>query len=455
MMVDGVFRIPFQPKPGFYTRRLLRFKKRFLAAARATCVGPVSREGFSQLYTGPKRVLYAEAAASLKEDPVKPSDAFLTSFVKAEKLKDDKAPRIIQPRSPRYNVEVGRYLKPNDKILKAAIGAAWRGVTCVSGYNAKQVAGIARKKYDSIPGCLMVDLDASRFDQGVSESALRWEHSLYQAIFRSPELQKLLSWQITNKGTFYDRDLKISYSIRGGRMSGDMNTSLGNCVLMSALVFAWCEDVGMHPGKDCHLLNNGDDCVLFIAPKHRHLLPGIKDWFIDMGMRMKVGSLTTIFERMDFCQCRPVWATSVGWVMVRNPLTCLSKDVISIKGCNDAKSWAHARSQIAGCGLALATGVPIMQQFYSHLDGGTGAVAALDSGMAYLAQGLEARFVSPSARTRASFFLAYGITPRHQEVLELSISRAPKPTYQATWPMSWRTPYQSLSELKPLTTHAV
>jgi len=71
----------------------------------------ISRQQVVDTYRGPKRRVYEQAMLSLEVDPLDVRDSRLTSFVKLEKQDVGKAPRVINPRSPRYNLELGRYLK--------------------------------------------------------------------------------------------------------------------------------------------------------------------------------------------------------------------------------------------------------------------------------------------------------------------------------------------------------
>lgn len=84
--------------------------------------------------------MYEQAVASLRDVPVNRGDAMLKTFVKAEKInftaKPDPAPRIIQPRSPRYNVELGRYVKVVEKHLYKAVARVFHEVTICKGLNA-------------------------------------------------------------------------------------------------------------------------------------------------------------------------------------------------------------------------------------------------------------------------------------------------------------------------------
>jgi hypothetical protein len=131
--------------------------------------------------------VYRAAADSLSTIPVSKRDAVLSTFVKAEKInltkKPDPAPRVIQPRSPRYNVAVGRYLKRLEKDIYRALKALAGDVVVMKGYNAGQSGEIIARKWARFNRPCAIGLDASRFDQHVSEAALRWEHSVYTQLF--------------------------------------------------------------------------------------------------------------------------------------------------------------------------------------------------------------------------------------------------------------------------------
>lgn len=102
-----------------------------------------------------------------------------------------------------------------------------------------------------------------------------------------------------------------------------MNTSSGNCFTMVGLVYSY-----MHNRCRWRLANNGDDCVLIIE---RADLPKIHDlvtWFSRMGYTMESEGVVDIFERISFCQTKPVWTPS-GYKMVRNPCSAIAKDIHS------------------------------------------------------------------------------------------------------------------------------
>lgn len=226
---DGGLAKPPQPKDRVF-ERLSSIRGRLLRNVPPTPV--VSREDFPLLYNGRKRMVYQKAVDSLVSRRLTVADSFVSTFIKAEKVnldkKGDPAPRVIQPRSPRFNVEVGRYLKKFEKSLFIAFAKVFGYPVVLKGMNVQQVGGWMHKHWTSFKRPVAVGLDASRFDQHVSRAALEWEHSIYNAFFKSKELRQLLRMQLRNRGVARCEGKRVDYVVDGCRMSGDVNTGLGD-----------------------------------------------------------------------------------------------------------------------------------------------------------------------------------------------------------------------------------
>lgn len=427
---------PPKPAAGVFDK-LSGFRSRLLRAL-GSC-RPWSTAQFVQSYQGAKQKLYEKVAVDVTKRPISRDDAELRTFVKAEKLnlssKPNPAPRVIQPRNPRYNVGVGPYIKAHEHNIYRAIANVWGGPTVMKGYNARQVARHMRDMWDDVPRPCAIGLDASRFDQHVSVPALEWEHSVYNAAFRSPELAKLLSWQLLNKGMAYTPEGFVKYQVRGCRMSGDMNTALGNCLLMCAMVWALCDKLGVV----ARLANNGDDCTLIVPQQdERRVRNAIPGWFHDLGFTMKVEDTVYCFEQIEFCQMHPVY-THHGWTMSRNPRVCMDKDTFCLHpASNPYKQWAAG---IGTAGVALASGVPVLQAFYLKLKEIAGREGELKdgSGMAFLAKRLSSQPSPITEAARVSFYRAFGVMPWVQRMLEEEIS-----TEQLCLTVGMNVPSQSI-----------
>lgn len=382
---------------------------------------PVARDLFPSFYKGRREQLYQRAVDSLSFLAVSSRDAKLKTFVKAEKhnlsIKPDPVPRVIQPRDPRYNVEVGRYLRPLEHKLYRSIDRLFKSPTIMSSYNAFTQAAILRSKWDSFSTPVCVGMDASRFDQHVSPQALKFEHSVYNSIFRSKELKRLLRWQINNTGVARATDGFFSYKVHGSRMSGDMNTSMGNKLLMCLMCHHYLTSLKI----PFQFANNGDDCLIFTEMKHLKHLDQLHHHFQDFGFDVITEQPVSEFEQVEFCQTKPVFSNQV-WRMVRNPATCLTKDVTCVNLGHDVESYRKLLGAIGDCGIATASDVPVLGSFYRMLKRFSipGLPSHWDEYNYYHRSSFNAvcRYNSPDDYGRYSFWLMSGISPDAQVSIE-------------------------------------
>jgi len=413
---DGVFHEPFRVRPGVFSKRLGKFRN-------GVCrlMAPTARwttEKFVSTRPGRTHKLYAAALESLKVRELSRSDAFVDTFVKAEKEnrdeKPDPAPRVINPRGPRYNIMLGCYVAPLEHSIYNAINQ-YEGYTCIAkGLNARERARMLRSIWDSFVEPTAYILDVSRFDQHCHREALAYEHSFYKSQFRGDEfLSELLSWQLDNVGYARTYDGALKYEVKGRRCSGDMNTALGNVLLMCAMVTTYCRQLKLN----YKIFDDGDDCVV-VVEKGSVFNPGnlIFDFFRELGYKLKVESTHNVFEEITFCQCRPVF-DGVSWVMCRDPRKALDKDLISVRPLENIKAWKDHCQSVSYCGLSLSGNLPIFWKFYKMLDVG-GKVNLEFQRLRFLIKGMEPRCVEPSWEARVSFYKAWDITPDEQLLLE-------------------------------------
>lgn len=414
-----------RPVAGVVNNALRVFRSQLLKCL--PTLHPLSAAQFVELYTGRRRVIYGRAAEEFIRSGVKPKHSKLKAFVKAEKIflddKPDPAPRIIQPRDLVYNVAVGRYLKHAEKPMFNAIKKVFNGQAVYKGMNASAIAGELRNAWESFTRPVAVGYDASRFDQHVSRDALEWEHSVWPKLFACEsdrkELRGLLKQQLHNHGTAYADDGKIQYAVEGCRMSGDMNTSSGNCLLMCAMMWSYSRSVGLEKFK---LANNGDDCVMILDRKDLWRVQTLPSWFSKLGFTMKVEKPVYEFEQIDFCQTSPVF-TAKGWVMSRSPHKAMAKDLhanCDIKDPRVRANWCHAMWM---GGTALADGVPMWQAFYGCFEAKRagkdhGLNPHYESGLYSLMRGMVSRNTPITPEARYSFWVAYGILPDQQIAFE-------------------------------------
>lgn len=402
---------------------------------------PLNYQQFVDTFRGRKRMNYERALDQLRTEHCSvETDAIINVFVKYEKVdhtsKKDPVPRVISPRNPRFNLRLGRYLRPIEERIFKSLGKLFGHKTVMKGTNTEQTAHILREKWEMYSDPVAIGLDASRFDQHVSYDALKFEHSIYEYCYRHDsrsqrKLKRLLRCQLKNRCVGYCADGSLSYAIEGTRMSGDMNTSLGNCVLMCMMIKAY----SMYKKVDIQLANNGDDCVVFLErSKLQQFSDGLFEWFMEMGFNMAIEEPVYEFEHIEFCQTQPIWDGNT-WTMCRNPITAIAKDSVLMK--NDVvvsdsyfRQWLDA---VGTGGISLAGSLPVFQSFYQmyqrsaysdqlHLmrkrkDIDENQILPWYMREVGLGGSRTAGPITPEAR--CSFWSAFGVTPDEQEQLEM------------------------------------
>jgi len=418
------FERPPQPTAGVYHARLARSAEALLS--RISKSNPIPREAFPGLYLARRRILYQKAVDSLVYACVTRVDAIVKTFTKAEKVnfsaKSDPAPRIIQPRDPRYNVEVGKFIKPLEHRLVKAVAKLFDSPTIMKGLNSVQIGNIVERKWNRFCSPVAVSFDAKRFDQHVSTQALEFEHSIYVRCFASEtdrkELARLLSWQLVNHGKAFVDGMKVRYAVNGARMSGDMNTGIGNCLLMCIMFHAFLAEHGIV----AELINNGDDCTLILDQSQLHLLDFAGPWFLEMGFQMEVEQPVFELEHIRFCQSCFLF-DGIGYRMVRDPATSVAKDSFSLVPFTTPRIMRAWMGSLGDGGLALNSGIPVMQAFhrmYKRESHGhvMGDHPALETGSRLLSKGMTPEIREVTPRARYSFWLGTGVLPDEQVELE-------------------------------------
>jgi len=423
LKVDGVLTKPIKCQKGIFKSQMaIDFAIKL--ARKCSNAHVYSRQEVVDMYTGQKKILYGLAAESLLHDPLTIKDSYLKTFIKFEKCNLSKAPRIINPRSTRYTLEAARYLKKLEKPIYRGINKLFRSHskhTVIKGLNVVESANIIQEKWERFSDPVFVGGDLTKLDMHIGVEALEFEHSVYNLVFRSRKLRRLLNWQLRNKGRAYFKDGCVSFKMNGTRSSGDINTSMGNVLIVCYVIYNAMSTLGVK----CELINNGDDFGL-IFERHAldSVLESLPQCFRKHGFILVMESPVYEFEQIEFCQTKPVFDGRV-WRMCRLPQTIFRKDTIctiDIPNPTMFKKWLAA---VGDCGWFLTSGLPVLPSFYDMFR---------RSGVAYTEAELQRFFKNTSLfqsrygldkfenvvtnDARVSFYRAFGILPDDQLALE-------------------------------------
>jgi hypothetical protein len=356
-------------------------------------------------------------------------------FVKWEKLDSVKAahkpPRAIQFRDPSFAAVFATFIKPVERVMYCVRGSG--GVRslprtpCIGkGMNSRERAAAIRSKLKL--GWICFSIDCSRFDKHVSVEMLRLLHTVYLFMHDNrwrDFLVRLLEYQIVNRGRSRHG---VKYTCRGRRMSGDMDTALGNCITSLIMIMAFCIAFNL----DWDALIDGDDALLFVREEHADLvraeLPGA---YLSYGFVAKVESISTRMEDTEWCQSRPVF-DGRDWRMIRTPWKILCTGLTSNKY-NEPGARRRLIHTIGLCELALNRGIPILQEYAIMLlrNAPDAEVIEFTSADAYYwrmhreLKGAGIRNIRDASASkvtdaaRLSFARAFNVSPKEQRDIEL------------------------------------
>jgi len=391
---------------------------------------------------------YAEAERSLRLDGrLRSSDYKLRAFLKAEKVSaaKDAKPRMIFPRSPRYNLSLASWLKPFEHWLWGYLSFSrlfgGRNPTRVvaKGLSPQRRANLIRRKLGRFVCGACFEVDGKAFEAHVSSPQISAEHSVYLAAFRGdPALQSVLSHQtfegVTSSGQKFSRP--------GGRASGDFNTGMGNSLIMLAVV----GPVLKSRGVPFDLLVDGDNALVFceLADLGRVQKDFAEDVMAETGHELTLEEPTVQLESIRFGRSAPLCLGGERWTMVREPWSVISGATASHRWLREPSFALRYLEGVARCELSLARGVPVLQAWALGLlrACGTSKKALPSAALAdYFVVGAwlagEEAVVEPSREARLSFERAFGITPEEQRLWEAApvrVAACPPSPEDGVWP---------------------
>lgn len=418
--IDGAFRVPQGPSAHAFDR-LKNIARHFSRAPRY-----VTRQTYQQYVdTCPphKRAIYRNAKVRLEQWGFRTKLANVEAFIKFEKLKFTRSkvpvPRLISTRKPDYHLELGTYIRPIEKIVYTVLDSYAGSKAIMKGCNMAERGKIISGHWFALRKPCAQPLDIKRMDQHVSVAALRWEQAQYRKFFPKDKLfKKLLRLQLRNKCSGYTPNGKVKYVVTGKRESGDVNTSLGANILTASIVFAFLDSLEIV----IRVVVDGDDCQAFMEqedlPRYR---AGVERWFGSFGFTLDLGPPVFELEKVSFCQAQPVF-DGEQYVMIRDPHISITKDCISLKPLENDKVKLRWCAAIGLGGVSMTGGIPVVQNFYNMLVRSSKGAKPLDDSSTYKytgrGLGMERQLCAPAAESRYSFYLAFGIPPDAQIVIE-------------------------------------
>lgn len=382
----------------------------------------MSRERFIEHFKGKRKTRYLNALKSLNQNPVRRSDAFVSAFIKAEKTDSSSKkwpdPRVIQARSARYNIELGRFLRP---IEHHVYRLKHNGLQVMGkGLSPPARAELLVQKWNRFNKPICMAIDASRFDQHVCLEALKLEHWFYTLSNSDKTFAELLSWQQFNKG--YTNN-GVRYSVKGRRMSGDMNTAVGNCLLMYAMCLAGAEQAGI---TKFELLVDGDDTLIIVEQTDADRFQPFLDTFESFGHKIKMEGKWKQLEGVQWCQSKFMYIGGKP-SFVRSHRKVISTLTAGVRCWGDPSVQKDMMFTVGQALMIDNVGVPILGKYGKILTKWSNKRvkdwASIDEGWFWDIKerhGLDfiAEYQNPLPESRLSFQVATGVSVAEQLFIE-------------------------------------
>jgi len=425
--------------------------KEFKRHGRRLGLAPWTWEKVVESYSGRLALRYEEARQGLiKDGELTKWDMRLASFVKGEKFNIHaklSKPRLINARSPRFNLSLAAFLKPLEGAFWGTLKTRCKGVPKTrvvgKGLNGEQRARLIARKMENVGGgCIVFEVDGKAFEAHVSREEITLEHGVYLAAYSNDkELMRMLDCQKSLRGV---TSFGIKYERPGCRASGDFNTGLGNTLIMLASVYA-AMDLLTEQGFDSKwdTIADGDNALMFVEARGANRLVSTFANSVRMvsSQELTVEQPVSQLEEVIFGQSQPV---NVGgkYTMVRDVYKTLSNAFCSYRHYKDyARFGVRILKAVSECELALALGVPVLQPYFEEAVRRLHNVPDLPNPEDYLEPRLQAAYrslggngihrvlsrVQPiSSEARISFAKAFGIGVEQQYELEARLVRGLK-----------------------------
>jgi len=383
----------------------------------------------AQTYTGAMRRKYLLAAESLRCWPVEKADARLDCFLKAEKvapLTKFPKPRMIFPRSARYNLEVASRLKPFEHWLWGRLTGSvlWGGSNTrvvAKGLSPQRRANLILRKFNSFEDCVCFEVDGKAFEAHVTSGQLEREHEVYRSAYPGDKgLARLLREQLVLGGRL---PCGARFSRKGGRASGDFNTGMGNTMIMLSIVVGCLKAFN----RPFDVLVDGDNSLIFLSGSDAGaVVTNFAALVLEQsGHEFTLERPVRIVEEIRFGRSAPVFlGPALGWTMVRDWRSVFSGALCSHRWLREPKFASEWLTGVARCELSLAIGVPLLQAWALKILSTTGFSGRVRCHPfqeyfvvgAWMAAAEASAEVSPEARF--SFERAFGLSPDDQLRIE-------------------------------------
>nr|QTJ63721.1 RNA-dependent RNA polymerase [Dipluran tombus-related virus] len=398
------------------TRRASRPHSHARPGLARTCLGELGRtHGFSEWvarFDSPgKRAILRRSRERYERGDDMHAFSSVNVFLKREKLLEHgKAARLVSSRNDTLKCLLGPYIAAMEKVV-------YQSKWCCKGCNSYTKAQKFAELYGSFSDPVTIEADYSKFDAHVSEFFLKHiEHAFYTRMCRDPFLREMLRYQLTN---FCRTKNGGRYIVRGTRMSGDVNTSLGNGIINYIL---W-RTLFHRAGIRARILVDGDDSICVVERSDLAAALQAMETVGEYGFDIKYN---VRLDRRDVSFCSGMFIrTNAGLRYIRAPCNLLRKAPYSV----GTFTWLQARRRarlVSYCEYLCHDNIPVLGALamFWRRAAGSGALDQTDQRYLYRieVESSAQRSQTIGAESRDDFYHITGLSPRRQRWLEANLN---------------------------------
>lgn len=278
-------------------------------------------------------------------------------FTKIEKMKTTsyKPPRAIQARHMTFNIAYGKYIKPLENMLFKKHHQRYHFGKGTTEEVASKILKLSRKYTH------YTELDHDSFDAHITKEMLQLTHKYYQSCYyHNKHLRNLSKKTIRNQ--IRTREGK-KFTIKGTRMSGDVDTSFGNSLINYAII----KECLLLMGLNGDVIVNGDDSIIFTNSPIN--IPDFEEILAKFNMVSKVKPSTTKIHHVEFCRSKLVINNRGEYTMLFDP-----ERLINIFGMtyNCFRTYQQYLKEVLLCNIAMNMSTPlhhVYSDIYTELFG--------------------------------------------------------------------------------------
>lgn len=302
----------------------------------------------------------------------------------------------------------------------------YRGYSCIAKrHNLLQRGRLIRELWDTLVDPVVILGDMAKYDAHIRQ----WK-TIFETMMN--EVSSLDEYKGLTECLRMLTRFVLSYPY-DRRISGEYITGFGNQLRSAVDYELLFSDLQI----EAYYYSDGDDTLVFIESKDlKAYTDYAPEFFRKRGLTYRIDGVAHNFDKIEFCQCRPVRFTE-GYSLVRSPGKILQTLLFTRRRVYDVAYFAT----VAECLWNSAPGLPILGVLEKSMMSWTNKRAALDASTCYMER---QTIVTECQYTKSDYASAFDMDPRSIENWEVLYSHLAPPSFEINQTAYWSEDYADM-----------